>query len=87
MSVVDQIDLKPEMALIRFRGGFLAALQGLLPALAPILPHMAEDAWHSMAWQVATPSVFQSGWLIPPQEWQAMPEPKQQAFRALKFIR
>ena len=40
-------------------------LQGMLPALAPILPHLAEDAWQSMPWAVPTASVFQSGWFSP----------------------
>ena len=62
-------------------------LQGLLPALAPILPHLAEDAWQNMPWAVPTASVFQSGWFTPREQWQAMPQPEQRAFRALKLIR
>ena len=62
-------------------------LQGMLPALAPILPHLAEDAWQSMPWAVPTASVFQSGWFSPREQWQAMPQPEQRAFRSLKLIR
>ena len=59
----------------------------MLPALAPILPHLAEDAWQNAPWAVPTASVFQSGWFSPHEQWQAMPEPEQRAFRALKLIR
>ena len=37
-----------------------AALDSLLPALAPILPHLAEDAWLAMPWPTPTKSVFQA---------------------------
>ena len=63
------------------------ASQGMLPALAPLLPHLAEDAWHNAPWTVATASVFQSGWFSPPEQWQSMPDAEQKALRALKLIR
>ena len=66
---------------------FTNMLQGMLPALAPILPHLAEDAWQSLSWEVPTASVFQSGWYRPPEQWQSMPESEQKAFKALKLIR
>ena len=38
----------------------LAALAArLLPALAPVLPHMAEDAWQHLPWPQPAASVFQ----------------------------
>ena len=37
-------------------------LDVLLAAIAPILPHMAEDAWQNLPYQVGTTSVFQAGW-------------------------
>lgn len=38
----------------------LAALaMRLLPALAPVLPHMAEDAWQHLPWPAPAASVFQ----------------------------
>ncbi|GBF91728.1 isoleucyl-tRNA synthetase [Raphidocelis subcapitata] len=40
-------------------------LQGLLSALAPITPHMAEDAWLNLPWPRPSDSVFQSGWSAP----------------------
>jgi isoleucyl-tRNA synthetase len=40
----------------------LAALAArLLPALAPVLPHMAEDAWQHLPWPQPAASVFQVG--------------------------
>ena len=38
-------------------------LQGLLPALAPVLPHMAEDAWQHLPWSAPAESVFQASCL------------------------
>jgi isoleucyl-tRNA synthetase len=37
-------------------------LDVLLAAIAPILPHMAEDAWQNLPYKVGTTSVFQAGW-------------------------
>ncbi|KAF8061391.1 ileS [Scenedesmus sp. PABB004] len=52
-----------------------AVLKGLLSALAPIVPHMAEDAWLSMppaaAGGAPADSVFLAGWAAPPPEWAA----------------
>ncbi len=62
-------------------------MQGLLPALAPILPHLAEDAWQSLPWEAPCKSVFQAGWLAPAREWSSLPEAQQRAFRALLQIR
>ncbi|KAI8473275.1 MAG: tRNA synthetases class I-domain-containing protein [Monoraphidium minutum] len=39
-----------------------AVLQGLLSALAPVTPHMAEDAWLNLPWARPSDSVFQAGW-------------------------
>lgn len=33
--------------------------------LAPILPHMAEDIWQSLPYEVAHQSVFEAGWPTP----------------------
>ncbi|EIE27214.1 isoleucyl-tRNA synthetase [Coccomyxa subellipsoidea C-169] len=62
-------------------------LQGLLPALAPIVPHLAEDAWQALPWEAPSVSVFQAGWLAPPQQWAAIPADQQRAFKALLQIR
>ncbi len=34
-------------------------LQGLLAVVAPILPHLAEDAWSHLPWPAQQASVFQ----------------------------
>ena len=44
-------------------------MQGLLPALAPILPHLAEDAWQNLPWGAPQISVFQGGWRGPCPKW------------------
>ena len=36
-----------------------AALDALLPAVAPVLPHLAEDAWLALPWPRPSASVFQ----------------------------
>ena len=35
-----------------------ALLGGLLPAIAPVLPHMAEDAWQAVPYPTSAESVF-----------------------------
>jgi isoleucyl-tRNA synthetase len=35
-----------------------ALLEGLLPAIAPVLPHMAEDAWQAVPYPKPAGSVF-----------------------------
>lgn len=44
-------------------------LQTLLPLMAPILPHMAEDAWQALPYAKPTASVFQAGWPAPQGAW------------------
>jgi len=39
-----------------------ACLQGLAKAIAPILPHMAEDIWQNLPYKTETMSVFEGGW-------------------------
>lgn len=49
-----------------------ATLLGLLSALAPLVPHTAEDAWQALPSKPpGAPSVFQAGWFAPPTEWAA----------------
>merc|ERR1719276_816142 len=38
-----------------------ACLEGYAKALAPILPHMAEDIWQNLPYDAATSSVFEGG--------------------------
>lgn len=37
-------------------------LEGFAKAVAPILPHMAEDIWQNLPYEKATTSVFEGGW-------------------------
>eukprot|EP00980_Cylindrotheca_fusiformis_P008259 scaffold1736_cov127-Cylindrotheca_fusiformis.AAC.73 len=39
-----------------------ALLEGYAKALAPILPHMAEDIWQNLPYSKPTESVFEGGW-------------------------
>ena len=39
-----------------------AVLEGLSKAIAPILPHMAEDIWQNLPYSKPTGSVFEGGW-------------------------
>ena len=50
----------------------LVYLQGLLPCVAPLLPHLAEDAWENLPWPVPTKSVFQAGWFHPSANWTSL---------------
>lgn len=36
-----------------------AMLEGLLAAIAPVVPHMAEDAWSHLPYAKSAKSVFQ----------------------------
>lgn len=44
-------------------------LQTLLPLMAPVLPHMAEDAWQALPYAKPTASVFEAGWPAPQAAW------------------
>jgi isoleucyl-tRNA synthetase len=39
-----------------------ACLEGFTKAIAPILPHMAEDIWQNLPYCTETSSVFEGGW-------------------------
>ncbi|KAK9835222.1 hypothetical protein WJX81_006819 [Elliptochloris bilobata] len=64
-----------------------ALLQGLLPLLAPLVPHLAEDAWQSLPWTPPTTSVFQAGWFSPPEAWHSLPADTLAVFGALLALR
>ncbi len=38
-------------------------LEGLATAMAPLLPHMAEDIWQNLPYARPTTSIFQAGWV------------------------
>ncbi|GLC44547.1 hypothetical protein PLESTM_001611900 [Pleodorina starrii] len=46
-----------------------ALLRNLLAALAPLVPHMAEDAWLNLPYPRPADSVFQAGWPSSPPAW------------------
>ena len=48
-----------------------ACLEGFTKAIAPILPHMAEDIWQNLPYTKTTASVFEGGW---PTELMKFPE-------------
>jgi isoleucyl-tRNA synthetase len=39
-----------------------ACLEGFAKAIAPLLPHMAEDIWQNIPYKKSTDSVFEGGW-------------------------
>ncbi|KAL3159350.1 hypothetical protein ABBQ32_011301 [Trebouxia sp. C0010 RCD-2024] len=62
-------------------------LQGMLPCVAPLLPHLAEDAWEHLPWPAPTKSVFQAGWFQTPQEWSSLSQVDQQTGDSLLSLR
>eukprot|EP00543_Licmophora_paradoxa_P001567 CAMPEP_0202443696 /NCGR_PEP_ID=MMETSP1360-20130828/2884_1 /ASSEMBLY_ACC=CAM_ASM_000848 /TAXON_ID=515479 /ORGANISM="Licmophora paradoxa, Strain CCMP2313" /LENGTH=741 /DNA_ID=CAMNT_0049059437 /DNA_START=207 /DNA_END=2432 /DNA_ORIENTATION=- len=39
-----------------------SVLEGFAKAVAPVLPHMAEDIWQNLPYETSTDSVFEGGW-------------------------
>lgn len=64
-----------------------ALLQGLLPCVAPLLPHLAEDSWEHLPWPAPTDSVFQAGWLQPKAEWTSLEQRQRQTGNSLLVLR
>ncbi|KAI7846319.1 hypothetical protein COHA_000156 [Chlorella ohadii] len=64
-----------------------ALLEGMLPLIAPLLPHMAEDAWQNLPYKQPQQSVFQAGWADVPAEWAQLPESDAVMWRAVLGIR
>lgn len=44
-------------------------LMGILPIIAPLTPHMAEDAWQNLPYSTSKVSVFLNGWSPSHEEW------------------
>lgn len=68
----------------------LAAItKGLLASLAPMLPHLAEDAWQNLpqSFTGGHASVFQAGWQSPHAAWQGISEEHVATAGSLKLIR
>eukprot|EP00891_Asterochloris_glomerata_P006431 jgi/Astpho2/6431/fgenesh1_pm.00094_%23_1_t len=64
-----------------------ALLQGMLPAIAPVLAHMAEDAWEHLPWSQPKGSVFEAGWFQAPPEWHQVPEDELRMWHTLRSVR
>nr|MDJ0557173.1 class I tRNA ligase family protein [Microcoleaceae cyanobacterium MO_207.B10] len=46
------------------------AVENLAKAIAPVLPHMAEDIWQNLPYPTPYKSVFESGWVKLESKWQ-----------------
>ena len=64
-----------------------ALLRGMLPLIAPLLPHMAEDAWQCLPYGLPHVSVFQDGWARVPEEWRSLSDGDVAAWRAVLGVR
>jgi isoleucyl-tRNA synthetase len=55
--------------------------------LAPLAPHLAEDAWQSLPWAPPAASVFQAGWFAPPDAWRGAAADAPVSYGALLALR
>ena len=46
-----------------------AVVERLLSCVAPVTPHMAEEAWMALPYEKSAESVFLAGWSSAPEEW------------------
>ncbi|KAH9605152.1 hypothetical protein KSS87_019895 [Heliosperma pusillum] len=89
MYVADRVDALSLFALLRGTASFtrnscqtvLAAhLLSIARVIAPILPHLAEDVWQNLPFEIATADgsvakfIFESGWPAINQRWLAFPD-------------
>jgi len=69
------------------------ATHALAAALAPILPHLAEDVWLNLPYAPPTPSVFGSGWpaleheVVDAEAWAAVRVLRDEANRCIELAR
>jgi isoleucyl-tRNA synthetase len=61
-----------------------ALLEGLAKALAPILPHMAEDIWQNLPYSKSSESVFEGGW---PSELVSFPDHDAEKWDFIRLLR
>jgi isoleucyl-tRNA synthetase len=61
-----------------------ALLEQLSVAVAPILPHLAEEVWQNIPYEKPTLSVFERGWIRPQQLSPAFEEERWSKVRALR---
>ncbi len=62
-------------------------LRALLPLVAPLAPHMAEDAWLNLPYAAPTLSVFEAGWAAADPAWRAQPAEEALGVRAVLAVR
>ncbi|KAK9822294.1 hypothetical protein WJX74_003674 [Apatococcus lobatus] len=63
-----------------------AMLQGLMPLLAPILPHTAEDAFQALPLPSSHKSIFQAGWQKGESDWR-LPAEEHRFWKSVLGIR
>lgn len=61
-----------------------AVLEGFAKAIAPILPHMAEDIWQTLPYDAPTESVFEGGW---PEHLTEFPEYEAERWTFVRSLR
>jgi isoleucyl-tRNA synthetase len=61
-----------------------ALLEQLCVALAPIVPHLAEEVWQHLPYQAPTLSVFERGWVRPDELFPVFEEDRWTKIRALR---
>lgn len=61
-----------------------ACLEGLAKAVAPMLPHMAEDIWQNLPYEKSTESVFEGGW---PKELMNFPDTDAEDWDLIRTVR
>ena len=70
-----------------------ACVEGLAAALAPILPHLAEDIWQYLPYEKSHASVFEAGWpkraepLEQPALWEAVRKLRDEVNQAFEVAR
>ncbi|KAG2490299.1 hypothetical protein HYH03_011250 [Edaphochlamys debaryana] len=64
-----------------------ALLRGLLAALSPLVPHMAEDAWLNLPYPRPAASVFQAGWPAVPAEWSSLSQQEASVWGVVAEVR
>jgi len=61
-----------------------ACLEGFAKAIAPMLPHMAEDIWQNLPYEKSTDSVFEGGW---PKDLMSFPETDTEDWDLIRVVR
>jgi len=63
-------------------------LEGLAVMIAPLTPHMAEDVWQAVPYDVGSArSIFQAGWKAAPADWASITVEDRKAMSAMLSVR